>query len=671
MNPILASYIPAVPAVPVKPSLAFACLKSVPLHKDNALAQLKHLRPLFEWQSTIEYNKKPPRGYLSEGVDLIQGFDDIAEKLNANRPVYTNQYEFLVDLDTLQGRVRDLHFSAVSLLLDLFTTRGVDFVSISEDGWAPPKIFVHDKDNYRLPSEVLTIDGIPASEFLQKLSVQDWWSHDPDARYNSLFPSLAKDASPLHPPGNEFFTAELKDTTTVTWRNGTTFTFHNTAFIRANLTNITSGADLYRDFGLASGKGPTPHPWFTYKASELGYAANYTRIAGFPIPINSTLGGDTAGFLSQEPALRHTAVLAVNSFASTLDINNLTNSLTLVDEVNRVSVDFIRTAKAAGRTRLILDVQGNNGGSLNNLAMLYFNLFPGTTLPIQSQARIHPQLAWLVANSPLPTNTTTPAPLPWLFRTYHQSNNLPFPPPFNTSFLSPVTTPFGNYTPPMAWDPISAYFPPALLNYTLPWTDPPFAPENITILTDGLCASACAMFVGMLTHSHGIRTVAIGGRPIHKPMQAVGRTRGGPAVTFGSFPRINRTTAVPVPGLNPDDIVPTSSPPLRLRNPPTAITPNEGVRFNLANMNVLGADLGEVPWQFRYEAANCKVFYTWEMTRSIEAVWKKVMEVAWEGGRCVEGSTTGAKGRIGGVKGFEEGVEDGYFGAGGGGPGEV
>ena len=42
--------IPELPAAPIRPSLAYACLKSVPLHKETGLAQLDFLRPLFEWQ---------------------------------------------------------------------------------------------------------------------------------------------------------------------------------------------------------------------------------------------------------------------------------------------------------------------------------------------------------------------------------------------------------------------------------------------------------------------------------------------------------------------------------------------------------------------------------------------------------------------------------------------
>lgn len=116
----------------------------MPLHKDTALAQLDFLRPIFEWQSTLDYLREPPRGYLSEGVDLLGGLDDIAATLNKDRG-YANEFEFLADLYTLISvRVRDVHFRYWGMLMNLFTFRmGAQFVSISEDGLSAPKIFLH------------------------------------------------------------------------------------------------------------------------------------------------------------------------------------------------------------------------------------------------------------------------------------------------------------------------------------------------------------------------------------------------------------------------------------------------------------------------------------------------------------------------------------------------
>jgi hypothetical protein len=139
-------FMPATPSVPIRPSIAFACLKSVPLDRDSALEHIDFLRPLFEWQSSVDYLRDPPQGYLSEGMDLTGGLDDIAAKLNRDKKGgYGNEFEFLADLHTMTSvRPRDLHFAAPTLLLDLFDfPMTAQFLSISDDGFTLPKIYLY------------------------------------------------------------------------------------------------------------------------------------------------------------------------------------------------------------------------------------------------------------------------------------------------------------------------------------------------------------------------------------------------------------------------------------------------------------------------------------------------------------------------------------------------
>jgi hypothetical protein len=55
----------------------------------------------------------------------------------------------------------------------------------------------------------------------------------------------------------------------------------------------------------------------------------------------------------------------------------------------------------------------------------------------------------------------------------------------------------------------------------------PFPVENIVILTDGICASACSIFTEFMTRQAGVKTIVVGGRPINAPMQAIGGTKVG------------------------------------------------------------------------------------------------------------------------------------------------
>jgi hypothetical protein len=521
------------------------------------------------------------------------------------------------------------------------------------------------------PSPVSTIDGVPAMEFMQRTSVRNGASHDPDARFNGMFQSLANRAN-LGFFSPDPFALGLTDTTEVKCHNGSKFEFTNTAFLRANFTGITSGADLYNAFGQGNGTAPAPLLSSLYKLAERDFTTDFE---GYPRPVNATKVGNIAGFLPEGAEFSDVAVLVVNGFIESPTPDHEPEQLLPFHQFrafHQVAVDVITAAKAANRTKLILDLQGNAGGLIYNIMVLYFALFPSDNLPILWQARAHPQFAWLgkqlwnstieIAGSPWPlTSFMKPDGTPWSsFEEFYG----PFPD-------SPDGKRWGEHTHPALFNltgalaVIATFFPfPDGWQYQLPWTTAPFAPEDITILTDGQCGSACAITVGILTHTHGVRTVALGGRPLKAPMQAVGQTKGGPIAMFATMPSdFDRSEAPEGLRLPPDPW--NYKPPLRLGATQGLGTWGESVTFNVADIvpyegNSTDLGRGELPLQMRYEAANCRLFYTWDMARDITAVWKAVAGVAWRGERCAPGSTTNADGTMGGVPGYTKLVEDRY-----------
>lgn len=668
---------PPVPPSPIRPSLAFACLKSIPLYADVAKSHVDYLAPLVEWQSTVDYLRNPPKGYLSEAVDLTQGLKDISANLQGKKQIYSNMFDFLADLHTLLStRVRDGHFSARSLLLELFTfERSVQFVSISQDGLELPSIYLRDDikhtgDGYT-PSPVVSINGVPAIDFFLKSSIQSSGSHDPDARFNTLFPSVSKDANLNHIENNDIYILGLEDATNVKLQNDTVLRFDNTAHVRANFSDIDSGTSLYNAYG--QGNGTTPSTWaqIAYDWADKNWTAPRN---GFPTPFSTTPSESLRTFLLPEVAFEDTAVLALNSFVETQSPYDPLALLSFPARVNNATKDFITAARASNRTKLILDLQGNGGGLTDYITIVYLHLFPVSNpaapynWPLLHQVRAHPQLQWIGTELEKlqSNNTALTAPLRSLLNLYLTPNGTRWS--SFQEFFGPVVDSKGN-----------SFTNHSLINVTInafesfPFPPvspaPPFRPEDMVIVTDGECASACAIFTSILAHIHGVKTIALGGRPLNQPMQAIGQVKGGPVYSFQDFvspdPR-NASTPLP-PGVK---LPVNGKPPLRIPvGLPTAARDTGGanVGYNLGNMFPYDLEKGEVigdkevPLQMRYQAAHCRLFFTWEMARNITAIWRAAREVAWGDGKCVRGSSTGRDGRIGNTTlPYSKAVEDKY-----------
>jgi hypothetical protein len=184
-------------------------------------------------------------------------------------------------------------------------------------------------------------------------------------------------------------------------------------------------------------------------------------------------------------------------------------------------------------------------------------------------------------------------------------------------------------------------------NTSEPTPEQPFAKEDIVIVTDGFCSSTCNTFTS-IAMAEGVRTIALGGRPINAPMQAIGGVKGGQALRFGNLADMMQLAL----SSSDTDELPESllaqgygalldvAPPLLPETSSTA-----GINYR----NAYSRNDTTTPLQFTYEAANCKLFYTPETVYNIEASWEAVAEVAFRGGKCVPGSTVNDDDTIGDV----------------------
>lgn len=144
------------------------------------------------------------------------------------------------------------------------------------------------------------------------------------------------------------------------------------------------------------------------------------------------------------------------------------------------------------------------------------------------------------------------------------------------------------------------------------------------------------MIVQFMTRK-GARTVAMGGRPASGPMQAASGTRGARAYSSSSL-----DGDMVVVGLVDQEVANKTLPPI----PPNAQTRDPGLwsaaYFNLRDQireDELQND-DAVPLQFKYEAADCRLYYTLRSLYSMTQQWTDAHDTAWgDGSRCVSGST--------------------------------
>lgn len=198
---------------------------------------------------------------------------------------------------------------------------------------------------------------------------------------------------------------------------------------------------------------------------------------------------------------------------------------------------MIRAAQSARRKKLIIDLQGNGGGHWINIAALYVTLFPGPSIPLLWRHRAHSLLAALVAEADrLVAEGASYSDVVKLF-------------PFNVDrYLQPNGTAWGSFaewynsgaggsTRPSLFNLSTALFLGPEYQHRQPWEEAPYRAEDIVIILDGICASACAILVEALVHGHGVRTVAVGGRSIEAPMQGVGQVKKGALLAFPVYVR--------------------------------------------------------------------------------------------------------------------------------------
>lgn len=366
---------PAVSTLPAK--VAYDCITSVPLNATSAKKLLKALPPWINWQSTLTTLKNPPAEYqqkVQPPVDILGGLDRIAADIDAGK--ISNEYAFGWSLYSLLQSAHDGHFGYIpDSVGGVFNWgRPVPLVSVSEDGKKLPAVFAYYdvlglqfKNISYTPSAVVEIDGKDVNEFLEEVS-QHGSLQDRDALYNNVFYELAQVSLGSSGAGTGMFTGGGRGrfvypgpTTTLKFANGTTYTMQNYARALQSFRGIDSPEKLAERFFYFASASDAPQE--NEPASPVALAA----APGFPTPILAGPGGLINCFFIDAPGYQDVVVLQVPNFVgeSSAEVG-----------FQKLTQQCIPKAQAAGKTKLIIDVQANGGGTILQGYDLFKQLFP-------------------------------------------------------------------------------------------------------------------------------------------------------------------------------------------------------------------------------------------------------------------------------------------------------
>ena len=525
------------------------------------------------------------------------------------------------------------------------------------------------------------INGVGAAASIEQLSSFVNFQ-DPDARYNSIVSNLPfnglgdinQGAWPAYYlwPGADHFN--------LTFANSTTTQIPLLAAVPVEFANITSGEQLFEQACLPSNTSssssssssslpssssslPSSSP-----SSSSSVAPPLPPPEHYPVPVVRDPYNLIVGYFLDDPLLADVAVLSVPTF-ETADTapngGNLPN--TSVADFATAAQDFVDTARAAGKTKIIIDVSGNPGGEVVSGYGLLSIFFPDETIYSATRFRTHPAIELMAqifnAGNASSGDEVTGTPL-----------SLPQVAPAQITPITTVQELIGPYyvlgTPSSAlvaefnWtqaanpsQPIDIDGQGGPLNETMQ----PFATEDIIIVsghrsiylymhifseglsinseqvTDGQCSSTCGIFANHMI-GRGVRVVAFGGRPQPGPMQAIGGVKGSEVLELSDIdqyvaaaqevvagfsqagtPLLNATEMARFNAVMP---IPLSDFPLQLSQ--------GSVNF----LNAYAPDNDVVPTQFVYEAAYCRLFYTAASVAAPEQYWASAANAIWGNGTC-------------------------------------
>ena len=258
-----------------------------------------------------------------------------------------------------------------------------------------------------------------------------------------------------------------------------------------------------------------------------------------------------SGYFLNDTGFEDVAVLRVSKFQPP----STASPLGFAEGFQKTVQDFLAACTERGRHKLVLDIQHNDGGVVTVSADLFTQLFPGLPTVAKTNRRAH--LGWELISRAVGEDVLT-------LEVAGEGVNGSI-----AMTLDQLSFSFMDSAWPLALDldgkhfeNWESYYGPSerhsenttrffqtdladrrqtlqepmglVVGGTNNRTDTPvspFRPEDVIVLSNGLCGSTCTTFAERLKNIVGVQSIAIGGRPHTGPMQAIGSVKGSVVVT--------------------------------------------------------------------------------------------------------------------------------------------
>ncbi|KAK8043392.1 Peptidase s41 family protein [Apiospora rasikravindrae] len=633
----------ATPTVEAK--VALACLNSVPVAKAAALKFVDELVPYLEWQSDTAWKKDPPASYFYPAHDMFAELASVRAGIEADK--YASEYAWQADMYLrVFGPGHDGHLYVYSDVLTnaLEWARPFALVSVSEDGRATPEIKVYD-DVMTSPDTASTIEkinGEDAATFIENAIFAVSGNQDKDSAYNSMFYEKAFAAT----KGTGYFKQGGRtryvypgETTSFSFANGTELELPNTALVKGNWTGVVDGPSFFQVFAPNADPAKASNEPPATTSTSAPPATTPTGVPGYPKPVIVSSDFVVSGYFLDKPGFEDVAVLSMLSFSPANPV-----------EFQRVVEEFFDRAVAAGKKKLVVDVQVNGGGYIFQGYDTFRQIFPDIQQEGTGRWRYSPGFEAVSKVFSKNCEGFDPYTAPdeliqqceavynWQYDYNRANKNF-------TSYedkFPPAVSKGDKYTELMQWnfdnplDTINATYG---IGYDITgygtranYTTRPFGgPENVVVLFDGYCASTCTLFSQFMKHDAGVQFIAMGGRPsVQDKIQGVGGVKGSQSYSFSS---VYSYTQLARQHTNDSALLQELG---RFTTYPFNRASNAGINVKDEILRDNWDD--GTPAQFVAEYADCRLFWKADMHSDITNLWTAAADAAFKGGKCAFGA---------------------------------